>query len=172
MNPKISAYAHVYRTHNYNAATFVPIGMETLVHDNPNKGGTFADHLSKGYILGTDFENYRSWIMWMEYTRAMQILATFSHKHKHTTNPEITPEDQVIAAAGKLADDIKGRMSLQLRKMTLDQLKRIGTILKQGWTKKVQKHPPGDPPTPPPSARRLTPICSSNLPSLRHWQRQ
>ena len=37
VNPKISAYDHVYGAHDYNSAPFVPIGMETLVHEKPKK---------------------------------------------------------------------------------------------------------------------------------------
>ena len=55
MNPKIYAYAYVYSPHNYNAVTFVPIGIETLVHDKPKIRGTFAEHCSKGFVLGTEF---------------------------------------------------------------------------------------------------------------------
>ena len=69
--------------------------------------------------------------MWMKDTRAMRISATIFLKHKYITNPEVTPEDQVIAAAVKLADKLKGRMSPHLRYMTLEQLERIGTILKK-----------------------------------------
>ena len=36
-NPKVSAYAHIYGPHNYNMTPFVPIGMEALVHDKPNR---------------------------------------------------------------------------------------------------------------------------------------
>ena len=68
MNPKISTYAHVYGPHKYNAANFVTIGMETLVHDKPKRRGTFSDYCSKGFILGTVFEHYRSWIMWTKDT--------------------------------------------------------------------------------------------------------
>eukprot|EP00804_Cyclotella_cryptica_P016748 CCRYP_002050-RA/>CCRYP_002050-RA protein AED:0.41 eAED:0.41 QI:0/-1/0/1/-1/1/1/0/175 len=32
-NPRISAYAHLYGPHNYNASPFVPLGLEALVHD-------------------------------------------------------------------------------------------------------------------------------------------
>ena len=35
VHPKVSAYAHVYGPHNYNAAPFVPIGIVTLVHAKP-----------------------------------------------------------------------------------------------------------------------------------------
>ena len=110
VNPKISAYAHVYGPHDYNAAAFVPIWMETLVHDNLKRRGTFADNCSKGFVLGTAFEHYRSWIMWMKDTTTTLISATVFHKHKYITNTDITPEDRVIAASGKLTDTLKGRI--------------------------------------------------------------
>ena len=37
INPKISSYAHVYGQHDYNAKPLVPIGMESLVHDKPDR---------------------------------------------------------------------------------------------------------------------------------------
>ena len=110
MKQKISKYAYVYGPHDYNAAPFVPIGMETLVHDNPKRNGKFVEHFRKGFVLSTEFENYRSWIMWMKDTRVTRILATVFHKHKCITNLDITPEDQVIAATGKLAGALKGCM--------------------------------------------------------------
>ena len=60
MKPKISVYAHVYGSHDYNASPFVPIGMETLVHEKPKQRGTFAENFSKGLVLGTTFEHYHS----------------------------------------------------------------------------------------------------------------
>ena len=36
-NPKNSAYAHVYGPHNYDAPPFVPVGMETLIHNKPKR---------------------------------------------------------------------------------------------------------------------------------------
>ena len=47
VNPKLSAYAQVYGTHDYIAAPFLPIGTETLVYDNPKRRGTFEDNCSK-----------------------------------------------------------------------------------------------------------------------------
>ena len=44
----------------------------------------------------------------MKDTKATRISATVFQKHKYITNPEITPEDRVIAAAGNLADELKG----------------------------------------------------------------
>ena len=48
LNPKISSYTYVYGQHNYNAAPFVPIGMESLVHDKPNLNKYIRRTLQKG----------------------------------------------------------------------------------------------------------------------------
>ena len=93
----------------------------------------------------------------MKGTRSTRILATVFHKHKHITNTDVTPEDCVIAAAGKLAYDLKGRITLHLSESTLDQLKLIWAILKKGWKKTVQQHPPSKNPTPPPPPPHQTP---------------
>ena len=87
VNPKISAYYHLYRPHDYNAAPFVPIGMEMSVHNNTKRRGVFVEHCIKEYVLGTAFEHYRSWIIWMKNTIATQILSTVFHNHKYITNP-------------------------------------------------------------------------------------
>ena len=42
--------------------------------------------------------------MWMEDTWATRILAPVFHKHKYITNSGVTPEENLIVAAGKLAD--------------------------------------------------------------------
>ena len=101
VNRQISAYAHVYKRHDYNAAPFLPIGMDLLVHNKPKRRDVFVEHFSKGCVLGTEFEHYSSWIIWMKNTRAMRILATVLHKHKYTPNPDITPKERFISAEGK-----------------------------------------------------------------------
>ena len=85
----------------------------------------------------------------MKDTRATRILATMFHKNKYITNTDITPEDQVISAAGQLTDELKGSMPPHLSETSLEQLDRIGTILKQGRTQMVQQHPPGNTPNTP-----------------------
>ena len=73
VHPAISAFTYVYGPHDYNVEPFVPIGMETLVHDKPRRRKTFTKHCSKGYVLGTSFEDYLSWIMCMKETKSTQV---------------------------------------------------------------------------------------------------
>ena len=133
--------------------------METLVHNKPKRRGTFADHFRKVLFLGTTFEHYRSWIMWMKDTRYTQILAKVFHKHKYITNPDITHGDRVIAASRKFEYALKGCMSPHLSGTTLEQLERIGTILNHERTQTVHSNlyriPLNPPPPPPPDPPRL-----------------
>ena len=52
----------------------------------------------------------------------------------YITNKNVTPEDRVMATAGKLAAKLKGYIATHLRKTALQQLEQLGTILNQGWT--------------------------------------
>ena len=94
-------------------------------------------------------------------------MATVFHKHNYITNMDVTPEDCVIAAAGKLAYELKRRMTPHLSESTLDQLKLIWAILKKGWKNTVQQHPPRKNPTPPPPPSPDTQVCNTgNLSDL------
>ena len=128
VNPKISYYAHVYGQHEYNAETFVPIGMESLVHDKPNRRKTFAVQCRKGYVLVTSFEHYQAWKIWMINTRATRVSATVFYKHTYISNPNVTLADAIIAAAGNLITAIKCHMPHLLQESPLSELTRLSTI--------------------------------------------
>ena len=92
--------------------------------------------------------------MCMKDTKATKLSATVFQKHKYITNPDITPEDRVIVAAGKLADTLKVLMPPHLSENILYQLERIGTILKHERTQTVQPNTPRIFPNPPPPPHR------------------
>ena len=83
--------------------------------------------------------------------------ATVIHKHKYIANPDITPEERVIAAAGKLENTPKGCLTPHLSETILDQLERIGTILKHERAQTVHPNTPRIPPNPPPPPHRIHP---------------
>ena len=68
--------------------------------------------------------------MCMKDTRATRISGTVFNKHKYITNPGVTQEYRVMSTSGKLAAELKGRMTTHLSKMALKKLEQLGTILK------------------------------------------
>ena len=77
---------------------FVPIGCESFAHDKPGRRKSFAQHCSKGWVLGTSPEHYRARVHWTPHTRTTRISATMFFKHKYISNPTVTPADAVVAA--------------------------------------------------------------------------
>ena len=94
--------------------------MESLVHDKPQRRRTFVEHCKKGFVLGTSFEHYRGWKMWMINTRAVRISNTVFHRHKYISNPSVTPDDEVIAAAQNLAAALKIKIPHYFKVSPLD----------------------------------------------------
>ena len=64
----------------------------------------------------------------MKDTRATRVSGTVFHKHKYISAPAVTPEDAVIAAAGKLAEALKGNLPHNFGESSLDELTRLGTL--------------------------------------------
>ena len=120
--------AHFHGQHDYNSEPFVPIVVESPVHDKPNRRKTFAAHCRKRYVLGTSFEHYRAWKIWIINTRATQVSAILFHKHKYLSNPTATPADAIIFAAGNLITVIKGHLTHCLLESHFNELMRLSTI--------------------------------------------
>ena len=78
--------------------------------------------------LATSTEHYRCWKFWTSTTRATRISGAAFFKHKYLTNPSITTEDQVIAAAACLADTLQGIRSPHLKTSTLKSLSDLQDI--------------------------------------------
>jgi hypothetical protein len=60
--------------------------------------------------------------IWTPTTRTTRISGAAFFKHKYLTNPSVTPEDQVIAAAAHLTNALQGINQPQLTTSTLQAL--------------------------------------------------
>ena len=145
-NPKVCTYTALYGPHDYNRMPFVPVGSESFAHDKPGRRKSFAQHCSKGWVLGTSPEHYWAWIHWTKTTRSTRISATMFFKHKYITNPSLTPTDAIIAAAVNLAHTIKHNMPEQYRsQLKKNDLSKLQQILKR-TTESARVQAENDPP--------------------------
>ena len=170
VNPQISTYAHVYGHHNYDVEPLFPIGMESLVHNKPRHRKLFAEHCKQGYVLGTNFEHYRTWNIWIKASRATIISVTVFHQHRYISNPTVTPVDAVIAAIENLTATLKNKIPQCLQSSPLNEITRLGTILAD-MTETRAAHPvkPLQPVTPSLPKTNLipTPKCLLSAPLTR-----
>ncbi len=69
---------------------------------------TFGEHSGDGFYLTTLEEHYRTQVIFCKKTRAKRLADTVFFKHKHMTQPTITPADAIVNAFTKLQDAIQG----------------------------------------------------------------
>ncbi len=123
VNPGMSAYAYVYQgQHDYNKHPFVPIRMELLVHIKLHKQQTYAQHCNKGYIIGTMFETTNA-------KRSGWRTCTPHEYQGRYGSSTIRPEDQIVAAIGRLAKTLTTGVPPQLRNNVVDTLCKLQEII-------------------------------------------
>jgi hypothetical protein len=81
-------------------------------------------------VLGISPEHYRCWTIWSKDTRATRVTGRVFFKHKYLTNPHITSEDQVMAAAANLATALNAnKKANQISHKHLKDLQHLQQIL-------------------------------------------
>ena len=126
--PNVSAQAYIKGPHDFNRMPLVPLGCAVQVHEKPSKRRTWAVHLVDRWYLGTSPGHYRCYDVWVKGTGAMRSTDTVFFKHKHITNPTVTPADAIINAAKDLTAALRGDVSGPLGATSLDDLKKMEEI--------------------------------------------
>jgi hypothetical protein len=101
--PKVSAFAHVHGHHDYMKKPFAPLGCAIEAHVKPDDRRTWDTRSDSGFSLGTLMQHHRCFCVYITKTRATRISDTVYFKHQYITNPTVSPESHIIAAAQQLA---------------------------------------------------------------------
>jgi hypothetical protein len=83
-------------------------GLRRTVSHKTKQKKTFGEHSEDGFYLKTSAEHYRTHIIFFKKTQAKRLADTVFFKHKHITQPTVTPADTVVNAFTKLRDAIQG----------------------------------------------------------------
>ena len=62
-------------------------------------------------------EHHRCFTVWIKKTRPERVTDTVFFKHKYLTNPEVTPEDKVVATAQILTQAMKVNLTGESKEM-------------------------------------------------------
>ena len=106
--PNISAYAYHHGSFDYNRMPIAPMGCAVQFHIKPNRRTTFGEHSGDGFYLRTSAEHYRTHVIFCKKTRSKRLADTVFFKHKHITQPTVTPADAIVNAFTKLRNAILG----------------------------------------------------------------
>ena len=99
--------------------------------------------------------------------KTTRISGTVLHKNKYTTNPDVTPEDRFIAAMDIMSQELKGSPPEHLSDTMLEQLTKLGKMLKLKIADNYEcgMHAPHRFPTPPFFWPPVTPLTPPSVPT-------
>ena len=95
INPKLSAWAQVNRTYDYNRVPLAPPGCRVLVHTKPQHCTTWSPHALDGWYVGPAVDSYRCYCVWMWDTCAIRICDTVSWFPTKVTLPSNSSTDLI-----------------------------------------------------------------------------
>jgi hypothetical protein len=122
----VSAYAHVYRPHDYMKHPFAPLGCAVMAHVKPKSRRSWDVHVDTGFNIRMAMEHHQCFHIYIVKTRATRIRDAVFFKHQYITNPHVTPKTLVIKAALDLTSALKGMVSCNGK--TTEALQKFGKL--------------------------------------------
>ncbi|KAG7352362.1 reverse transcriptase RNA-dependent DNA polymerase [Nitzschia inconspicua] len=171
LNPKLSAWAQLHGTYDYNRTPLAPPGCKVLVHKKPAQRESWAPHAADGWYIGPALESYRCHTVWIAETRRERITDTISFFPKSVALPLATPDDLIHASLQDIINILKKPTSLSTpylstsNRHALEQLAEIFSPNSPTPLRVATKAPPSPGPSPPgtPCQSNLQPVPASPL---------
>jgi hypothetical protein len=98
LNPKLSAWAQLYCTFDYNHTPIASPEIRVLVHKKYPDGTTWSPHASYGWYIGPALESYHCFPVWIWETQVACICDTISWLPTKVTMPLASSNDLVLVA--------------------------------------------------------------------------
>ena len=105
--PTISAWQYVHGHFDYNKMPLAPMGCAVQLFQNSEKRTSWGANAIDGWYLQTSPEHHRCHRIYVKKTKDERILNTVTFKHRHITQPAVTPADIAIQAIRDLKKALK-----------------------------------------------------------------
>jgi hypothetical protein len=103
INPKLSAWAQVNGTYDFNRTPIGPPGTRVLAHEKPSSRETWSPHSLDGWYIGPALESYRCYNIWIWDTRAVRICDTLTWYPTKVRMPASSTTDTILACLQDIA---------------------------------------------------------------------
>ena len=98
IHSSLSAWEALCGKFDILATPIAPLGMKVLVHDTPDKRGTWQVHGKLGYYIGRALSHYRCHMVYMEESRATRISDCLAWFPVTVKMPGSSPIEELTAA--------------------------------------------------------------------------
>ena len=107
LNPRLSAYAQLEGSFNFNATPLAPPGTKVVVHETPAARKSWAPHGIEGWYVGPAMKHYRCFRCFIPKTGSERIAETVQFFPQQVRMPSTSSQDAAIKAIHDLTHAIK-----------------------------------------------------------------
>jgi hypothetical protein len=107
INPKLSAWAQVNGSFDFNRTPIGPPGTCVLAHKKPSNGETWLPHALDGWYVGPALDSYRCYNVWLCDTYAVRICDTLTWYPTKVRMPASSSNDIIIACLKDIAQALQ-----------------------------------------------------------------
>ena len=126
LNPKLSAYAQLDGTFDFNRTLLAPPGTQVIVHEKPTQRRTWAPHGIDGWYIGPALDHYQCYRVWIPSTHAERIADTIQFFPTILRTPTLSHRDATLQAARELTHALQNLNNANpLSQLSDDQLRAL-----------------------------------------------
>ena len=126
LNPKLSAYAQLEGTFDFNRTPLAPPGTRVIVHEKPSQRRTWAPHGIDGWYIGPALDHYQCYRIWIPSTHAERIADTIQVFPTILRTPTLSHRDATLQAARELTHALQNLNNANpLSQLSDDQLRTL-----------------------------------------------
>ena len=99
VSPRLSAYAYLFGTFDFNKTLFAPAGTRVLVHKKPKQRNSWAYHGVEGWYIGPSLNHYCCVRCYLSSTGAVRDADMVQFFPTQVKFPKVTTEDMLVQSA-------------------------------------------------------------------------
>ena len=127
--PKISTYAHLHGTYNFDTTPLAPPGVRALLYNDPNHRVSYGVHGDEEYYRNTALEHYRCYKCFVPSIGGIRICATAKLFPTDVASPMLSQNSKILVAANELVNALKQPLPLFTIFSSPDHLAALKKIL-------------------------------------------
>lgn len=170
VNPKLSAYAMIHGSFDFNKTPLAPAGTKVVIHVKADVRPAHTPHGVDGYYLGPAMEHYRCYRVWAKDTRAERITDTLAWFPWYVNMPSINDDALMIAALNDITRLLKQPVydgqGGPVADSHLQELRRVASIFDKTQETAPEPRVPSTNPSEKPSVDALEPRVSIETASV------
>ena len=128
--PKISAYAYLYGTFDFDITPMAPLGVIAIIYNDPDHRVSYGLHGGEAFYLRPSLEHYRCYRFFFPSTGRTRVCATAQFVPIYVAGPTFSATTKVLVAENDIVNALKQPAPLFTTAMRADHIAALKKLAK------------------------------------------